>query len=143
MTTEQRLDRLEGLHEIGRLVAEYSHGADKRDLARFLSVWHEDAVWDVGVARFTGVEEIAAAIRRQWEAQPAMTHWTANLAIELPLGSERAEVEVDANTLTRLAGGAWLQTSGTYRDVVERRAGRWAFASRSAVVHDTVELVSR
>jgi len=142
-TLEDRLLRLEGLQEVHRLIAEYSHGADKRELKRFLAVWHEDAVWDVGVARFTGIEEISTAIQQQWAAQPVMTHWTANISVDLRVGSTQAHAQVDTDTLTQLASGDWLQSAGTYHDVLECRDGRWGFVERRAEVHFSMTLAAR
>ena len=140
---ETRLARLEGLQEVRRLVADYSHGADKRDLDLFLSVWHEDAVWDVGSARFTGRNQIGAAIQRQWETQPFMAHWTANLSVDLTAGSTRAVARVDTDTLTQLASGEWLQSAGTYDDVLQLRDGRWGFVERRATLHTSLALTAR
>lgn len=42
---ETRIDRLESQFELHRLVSEYCHGVDKRDLDRFADIWHEDAVY--------------------------------------------------------------------------------------------------
>lgn len=140
---EDRLLRLEGLQEVHRLIAEYSHGADKRDLERFLAVWHADAVWDVGVARFTGKDEISMAIQRQWAAQPVMTHWAANISVDLALGSTRAHAQVDTDTLTQLPSGEWLQSAGTYHDLLALRDGRWGFVERRAEAHFSVSLAAR
>ncbi len=59
---ELRLDQIESTQALHRVVAEYAHGADKRDLGRFLATFHADGVWDVGVARFVGHDQIRAAI---------------------------------------------------------------------------------
>lgn len=140
---QDRLLRLEGICEIERLVAEYSHGADKRDLRRFLAVWHEDALWDVGATVFRGRDEIAQAIQRQWAMQPLMTHWTANMSISLPPGGTQAHGMVDTDTLTQLSSGEWLQSAGTYHDVLELRQGRWGFVERRAELHFSTTLDSR
>ena len=51
-----RLDQLEGREAIRTLAYEYCHGFDKRDYDRFLSIWWEDCVWDIGppFGRFEG-----------------------------------------------------------------------------------------
>ena len=45
---EERLDRIGSELEIRKLTAEYCHGADKRDLDRFLAVWAPSATWSLG-----------------------------------------------------------------------------------------------
>lgn len=128
------LDRLASTLEIQRLQAEYCHGADKKDLARFLAVWHEDAVWDVGSAVFEGSDRIAWAVRRQWEGVRQMHHWTANASINVD--GDVATAETDASSIAHVEG-RWLLSAGTYTDRFERRDGVWRFARRAAAVHVT------
>lgn len=134
---EERLTLLEGHQQISRLIAEYCHGADKRQLDRFLAVWHEDAVWDVGTAQFQGLAEIAEAIQRQWANLPTMTHWTSNLSIDLPLQAERAYAESDTHAITQTHTGHWYQSLGTYQDTYGFRDDRWGLTKRVAQVHST------
>lgn len=136
-TWTDRLDRVESVLDIQRLVAEYAHGTDKCDLDRFLAVWHPDAVWDVGTSRFTGLDEIRAAIEHQWLVQPQMHHWTANLSVDVPVAADRATGECDVDVVTRTADGRWWHSGGTYRDVYARRDGRWSILRRTAYVHFT------
>ncbi|GAA4730421.1 hypothetical protein GCM10023216_22690 [Isoptericola chiayiensis] len=138
---EARLDRLESTYALQRIVAEYAHGADKRDPERFLAAFHTDGVWDVGVARFVGHDEIRAAIERQWSSQPRMHHWTTNTSVSL-LGPDCAEGTSDVTALTRRADGRWLLSAGSYLDTFERRARSWAIALRRAVVHSSIPLTA-
>ncbi|MEG3614098.1 nuclear transport factor 2 family protein [Isoptericola haloaureus] len=136
---EERLDRLESTQALYRVVAEYAHGADNRDLSRFLATFHPDATWDVGVARFVGHDQIRAAIEHQWDSQPQMHHWTSNTSITLT-GRDAAEGVSSVAALTRRADGRWLLSAGSYLDSFERRAGSWAIATRRAVVHSSVDV---
>src|SRR5664279_6258282 len=61
MTLEGRVQRLEDRVALEELVSAYCRGADSRDPALFESVWHENAVWDVGNHVFRGHEEIAVS----------------------------------------------------------------------------------
>src|SRR5690606_23914063 len=79
----EQIDYILGVLAVQRLQAEYCHGADKRDLSRFLAVWHEDGVWDVGVAVFRGRAAIAEAVQRQWAEIEAMHHWTSNTSVDV------------------------------------------------------------
>lgn len=136
----ERLLRLEAIAEIQRLAADYAHGADNRDLPRFLAVWHPEAVWDVGVARFVGPDEIAAAIERQWVSQPRMHHWTTNHAIDVDVAAGRASGVCDVAAWTVLTDGRELFSAGTYRDRYARHDGRWVIVARRAEVHGSREV---
>jgi ketosteroid isomerase-like protein len=137
-----RIAHVEAVLAIQQLAAEYAHGADRRDLARFLAVWHPDGVWDVGPARFVGREQIGAAIERQWADQPRMHHWTTNHAISVDLATGTASGLCDVAVLTVTADDRRLATAGSYRDVYRRDGGRWLIAERRAEVHGTHPLPS-
>lgn len=134
-----RLDRLEAIAAIERLVAEYSHGADKQQLDRFLAVWHADAVWDVGTRKFTGLEEIRQAVETQWTHLAQMHHWTSNLSIDIEPGATTATAECDVNAFVEQEGG-WVHSAGSYLDAYELRSGEWKISSREARVHFTREV---
>lgn len=47
-TLEARIDRIESRAAMQDLVSDYCHGFDKRDWDRFLAIWWEDCVWEIG-----------------------------------------------------------------------------------------------
>ena len=55
-----RIDELESRNAIRDLVSDYCHGFDKRDFTRFLSIWWDDCIWDIGppLGGFEGYEGI-------------------------------------------------------------------------------------
>lgn len=130
---DERIDRLESESAIRRLVAEYCHGADKRDLDRFLSVWTPDAVWQMSdEVSFHGPAEIARVVQTQWRAFAQYVHWTTNLAVTV--SGDSAQGECDVAVLVRLHNGRWIRSGGTYRDEYRRIDGTWLIARRDARV---------
>ena len=128
---DARLDRIESELAIRRLVAEHCHGADKRDLDRFLAVWASTAVWQVGDdAGHEGREAIARAVRAQWVTFPQYVHWTTNHAIWID--GDDARGECDVATTVRLRSGRWVSKGGTYRDEYRRIDGQRLIARRHA-----------
>jgi hypothetical protein len=136
---ERRLARLESERDLARLAAEYCHGADDRQIETFLAVWEPDAVWDVGPHRFTGVAEIEAAVRRQWDAFDGMLHTTSNPVIEFDTES-LARGRLDVVSVAVLADGRRVLTTGRYDDVYARGADGWRIRERRAVVTTSTEL---
>ena len=130
---DDALDRLLSVQAVERLGAEYCHGADKKQLDRFLAVWHPDAVWDVGTHEFTGHDQITEAIERQWAAISQMHHWTSNTSVTQD--GDRATAESDVTAMSLLPDGTWLFSGGTYLDEAARRDGEWRLVRRSARVH--------
>ena len=120
---------------------DYCHGADERDLDRFLGVWHADATWDVGGPTFTGHAEIRWGIERQWESLTQAHHWTTGLTIDVD--GDRARGRSTAHALTCGVGGVWRLSVGEYVDVYERRHGAWLIARRAATITSSVELAPR
>ena len=43
-----RIDELESRSAIRDLVSDYCLGFDNHDWARFVAIWHADAVWEIG-----------------------------------------------------------------------------------------------
>ena len=128
---ERRLDRVESELAIHRLAAEYCHGADKRDLDRFLAVWAPTGVWRIDDdARFEGREAIARVVQAQWRTFPQYVHWTTNHTVSVD--GDTAHGECDVAVLVRLHGGRWVRTGGTYRDQYRRIDGRWLITHRDA-----------
>lgn len=140
MTLERRVQRLEDRVALEELVSAYCRGADGRDPALFESVWHEDAVWDVGNHVFRGHEEIVPAVERQWEAFQSMHHWTTNSSYDID--GDCAAAEHDVAALTILPDGSCVFSAGRYIDEFERRGGIWRLAKRAATVVATVDLPS-
>ncbi len=52
----QRIDELESRAALRDLVTDYCLGFDTHDWDRFISIWHADAVWEIGppFGTFTG-----------------------------------------------------------------------------------------
>jgi ketosteroid isomerase-like protein len=126
-----RLDRVESELAIRRLVYEYCHGADKRDLDRFAAIWDDEAVWAPDLDHpFVGIDTICAAVTGQWEAFRQMHHLTANLVVSID--GDRATGEADVDVCVQMPDGTWMRGGGTYRDVYVRRDGRWRIAYRDA-----------
>ncbi len=124
-----------------RLGVDYCHGADERDLIRFLSVWHPDATWDVGGPTFTGHAEIRWAIERQWESLARGHHWSTGLEVEVD--GDSAVGRSVAHALTRGSDGTWRLSVGEYADLYARRDGRWAILRRTATVTSSTVLAPR
>ena len=130
------IDLLLSESEIRRLVHEYCHGVDKRDRERFLAIWSEDAVWQVGADTvFRGRTGILAAAEQQWDTFRQMHHWSANLVLTLEPGEERATGESDVDVTVEMADGRWVRGGGTYRDTYRREHGRWRISRREAREH--------
>jgi hypothetical protein len=127
--TEDRLDRIESELAIHRLASEYCHGADRRDLDRFLAVWAPTAVWQMSdEVRYEGLEAIASVVQAQWRTFAQYVHWTTNHTVWID--GDEARGECDVATYVRLHSGRWVRTGGTYRDKYRRIDGRWLIAHR-------------
>ena len=136
LSLETRIDRLESQFELHRLVSEYCHGVDKHDLDRFLDIWHDDAVWEIGppFGNFHGKDEIRRAlVELIWPAWRETHHWTTNLVVEIE--GDRARGVCDVNCNGANPEDVALLVSATYTDDFERRDGRWRIAKRGVVIH--------
>jgi uncharacterized protein (TIGR02246 family) len=129
-----RLDHLESLAALTRLVHDYCHAFDGRELDRFLALWHDDATWEMlpGTV-LEGHDGIRSATEGAWASLPATRHLTSNHVVDLDGDSATGSAQVLA--FVQSPEGAWTQMVVTYTDVYQRRDGQWAFARRGAVPH--------
>jgi len=133
-----RIDRLESHQSIVDLASEYCHGFDKRDFDRFLAIWWEDCVWNIGPP--FGVFEGHAGIREAvidvlWPAWDESHHLATNNVVHFD-GVDRARAVCDVDCVGRLAGESVCQIVGaTYEDDLERRDGIWRILKRDVTIH--------
>jgi ketosteroid isomerase-like protein len=134
----RRLDAQESRTAIAELAANYCHGFDKRDEARFLSIWWEDCVWNIGppFGRFDGHEGVRHALHDVlWPAWDHTLHITSNTVITFG-SADRAEAVCDVDCTGRLADSSEATFVGaTYRDSLERRGGEWRIAVRNVDIY--------
>lgn len=133
---ETRVDRLESELEMRRLIYEYCHGVDKRDLERFLDIWHDDAVWEIGppFGNFYGKDAIRGAlVDLIWPAWRETHHWTTNFVVDIDGDRAHGVCDVDCNGAN--PEDVALLVSATYTDDFERRDGEWRIARRQVVIH--------
>lgn len=125
-----RLDAIEDRFQIDRLVSDYCHGVDKRDVDRFMSIWHDDAEWLIGepFGDFAGAEAIRhCTVDLIWPAFEESQHWTTNLAVDIDGDSASGVCDVWA---TGIVAATPVFIAATYYDDFERRGGRWGIAKR-------------
>lgn len=132
------IDRLESRQAIEDLASNYCHGFDKRDEARFLSIWWEDCVWAIGppFGDFEGHGGILSALHDVlWPAWGMSQHITSNQIVEFS-GVDQATACCDVDCTGLLADSVNATFVGaTYTDQVERRHGIWKIRRRDVVIH--------
>src|SRR4051794_38349550 len=114
--------------EVRRLISTYALSMDSRDIETCSGLFFDDAVLAVN-----GEEQVGGAAIRTWmdalAASPPGRHMTANTVVDAV--GERATATSDLAFLRPADAGGWqVMVSGRYRDVVERRDGRWGFQRR-------------
>jgi ketosteroid isomerase-like protein len=133
-----RVEELESRSAIRDLVSDYCHGFDKRDFDRFLGIWWEDCVWDIGppFGRFEGHDGIRKAVCDVlWPVWQESHHLTTNLRIEF-LDAANAESMCDVDCIGTLVGDPVCQIVGaTYYDRLQARGGQWRILERKVTMH--------
>jgi ketosteroid isomerase-like protein len=133
-----RITELESRSAIRDLVSDYCHGFDKRDYERFLAIWWEDCVWDIGApfGRFEGHSGIHEAIYDVlWPAWGESHHLTTNLSIKFD-DENNANSICDVDCMGKLADEDTCTVVGaTYSDRLQRRDGEWKILQRDVKIH--------
>ena len=133
-----RITELESRSAIRDLVSDYCHGFDKRDYERFLAIWWEDCVWDIGppFGKFEGHTGVYEAIYDVlWPAWGESHHLSTNLSIKFS-DPDNASSICDVDCMGKLAGEDTCTIVGaTYADELQRRDGVWKILQRSVTIH--------
>ena len=130
----QRVEVLESRIAIRDLVSDYCHGFDKRDFERFLAIWWEDCVWDIGppFGRFEGHAGIHDVL---WPTWLETHHLSTNLSIEF-IDPCNARSVCDVDCVGTLLDDPQAQIVGaTYRDRLQSRDGQWRILERKVEIH--------
>ena len=140
---EARLDRVESRFAMSDLVSDYCHGFDKRDWDRFLAIWWEDCVWEIGppFGDFEGHAGVTRAVKEiLWPAWKASSHFTTNLVVTFE-GRDRAHGVCDVDCIGTTSDDVAQTISATYTDEFERRNGIWKIKVRRVKMHHFSPLV--
>lgn len=135
-SVEQRLDLIESRNAINDLISSYAHGMDKRDIDRFMSIWHEGAEYLLGdpFEYFYGLDEILRACTEViWGGCPDTWHITTNRLITIDGDAATGMADVDCAGTD--ASGRPILIGASYFDEYERREGRWGIVRRRADIH--------
>lgn len=134
---ERRLDELESRAALRDLVTDYCRGFDNHNWEQFISIWHEDAIWEIGppFGTFEGHEGIrSAVIDVLYPAWRETHHLTSNLKVSFN-GPDHALGICDVDCMGATADDIVQMISATYTDDFERRDGVWKIAKRHVVIH--------
>ncbi len=134
----KRVDELESRAALRDLVSDYCIGFDSHDWDRFISIWHDDAVWEIGApfGTFTGHAEIRQAVDDiLYPFWRETHHLTTNLRITFSDPDHaRGISNVDCMGASN-EGGVVQMVNATYTDDFERRDAVWKIRLRKVDLH--------
>jgi gamma-hexachlorocyclohexane dehydrochlorinase len=133
----RQVDELQSRAAMRDLVTDYCLGFDTHDWDRFISIWHADAVWEIGppFGTFKNHEGIRKAVQDVLYPVWRETHHLAsNLRLTFRDPDHASGIcNVDCMGATR--DDVVQMISATYADEFERRSGAWKIAKRSVTIH--------
>lgn len=133
----RRIDELESRAALRDLVTDYCRGFDGHDWEKFIAIWHENAVWEIGppFGTFEGHAGIREAVMDVlYPVWRETHHLTSNLKLEFD-GPDLARGVCDVDCMGATKDAIVQMISATYSDDFERRAGVWKIARRKVVIH--------
>jgi len=133
----RRIDELESRATLRDLVTDYCLGFDNHDWDRFISIWHPDAVWEIGApfGTFNGHEGIHQAVFDVlYPVWRESHHLTSNLRLEFS-DADHANGVCNVDCMGATTDDIVQMISATYTDDFERREGAWKIAKRHVVIH--------
>ena len=133
----RRIDELESRAALRDLVSDYCLGFDRHEWDRFISIWHPDAVWEIGppFGTFThhagirkAVEEVLYPVWRETH------HLTSNLRLSFS-DADHAHGICNVDCMGATKDNVVQMISATYTDDFARRNGVWKIGKRAVVIH--------
>lgn len=140
---EQRIDWLETRMALLDLTSDYCLGFDKRDFDRFMGIWWDDAVWEIGppFGDFEGHAGISRALLDiLWPAWAMSTHYSTNLRVVRD-SDDAASGMCDVYCIGNTSDGQAQSVAASYFDSFTRRDGVWKIARRRVTMQHFSPLV--
>lgn len=132
-----RIDQLESRNAMRDLVTDYCQGFDNLDWDRFLAIWWEDCVWNIGppFGSFHGHAGITQAVKGVlWPVWRESHHLTSNLRVTF-VDADNAHGVCDVDCMGATRDDVVQMISATYRDHFQRRNGVWRILQRDVKIH--------
>lgn len=136
-SVESRLKTLEDREAIRELLIEYGRDLDKEDLRGYSTLFAKDGVWEGGIGKATGPEQIYLMLKKVFSKVPPgkygkSFHIMTSMAIQVH--GDTAESWSRWTWLVQGAQGKPVaQRSGHYEDILVREQGLWKFKHRLTV----------
>ena len=137
MSDEARLQRLEDVAEIERLIMDYARHLDARDLHAYSRLFCADGEWSGNTGHAQGPDAIQAMLEERLPPNPPGPGPTSRHVVSNPV------IDVDGDKATASVTWALIRRGddhdepelallGHYDDVLAREEGGWRFKSRRA-----------
>jgi gamma-hexachlorocyclohexane dehydrochlorinase len=133
----QQVDELQSRSALRDLVSDYCLGFDRHEWDRFISIWHPDAVWEIGppFGTFRGHADIRKAVFDVlYPVWRETHHLTSNLRVTFR-DRDHAHGICNVDCMGATQDNVVQMISATYTDDFERRHGVWKIAKRAVVIH--------
>lgn len=133
----RRIDELESRVALRDLVTDYCLGFDTHNWDRFISIWHEDAVWEIGppFGSFYGHAGLHKAVHEVlYPVWRETHHLTSNLRVTFS-APDHAHGVCNVDCMGATKDDVVQMISATYTDDFERRGGVWKIARRAVTMH--------
>ena len=133
-STEARLQRLEDIEEIRKLLLDYGRFLDSRDLVAYSRLFAKDGEWVGGFGSARGPEEILRFMQKNLGTGPNRGntfHILSNFGISVDRDNATAWSRWTFVT-PGPDGKPVISQAGRYDDVLVREDGRWRFKRRVA-----------
>jgi gamma-hexachlorocyclohexane dehydrochlorinase len=133
----RRIDELESRAALRDLVTDYCIGFDTHDWDRFIAIWHEDAIWEIGppFGTFTGHEGIRQAVYDVlYPAWRETHHLTTNLRLTF-IDADHVQGVCDVDCMGASPNNVVQMVGATYKDDFKRKDNVWKISRRQVKIH--------
>lgn len=133
---EAKLQQVVDVEDIRTLMAKYCHGIDKKNEELFMSIWSDDATYELPHGVATGTDAIRELVHTVWQRVPKCHHHITNHLVTVD--GDRATADTDVFYYRQSSEGVVQLLSGMYSMEYARVDGEWKTRRLAFASFDTV-----
>lgn len=141
MANQNEIEEIQARLSIQRALDNYGFGMDMHDMERWLSTWHEDAVYDVDHPRRVchGHADMKDWVQQVWDQFAITNHFTTNHIIDFESSTTATGIGKGA-VMFVMADGAYVTGAAIFHDKYEKRNNVWRISYRKVDVNHLAQI---
>ncbi len=138
---QTEIEEMQARLGIQRALDNYGFGLDMHDMERWLSTWHEDAIYDVDHPRriCRGHADLQDWVQQVWAQFEITNHFTTNHIIDFESPTTATGIGKGA-VMFVMVDGSYVTGAAIFHDKYEKRNNVWRISYRKVDVNHLAQI---